>query len=124
MSTVILGATPVEFTSINRQEDPTPVVITALAPIGLTREDLVAALYLWAGEDPDELTDTDYVRYLIVSSIIDRGTLALATTKHEITQVRPGTDAHTWLLLCRTTIDTVFGALAPAVGSRVLAGVA
>lgn len=98
----------VEFRPVHRQCATDPVVVTITAPAGLSFNDVVAALYLWMGEDPDELADPEYVRYLVVSSVFDRGGSALADAKDEIATVRPGSDAHDWLTTCRQRAAEVF----------------
>jgi hypothetical protein len=76
------------------------------------------------------LDEDDYVRELVVESVVNGGLESIATAAGEMRQARPGTFEHDWLTTCRRAVVRVFGtpAAVPAqsrrTGRRALAGVA
>lgn len=128
MTTALFGTTPAEFTASNREwlERETPVMVTVTAPIELSFDDLVAALYQIPALDS---SDDKAVRLLIADAVFNEGTMSIARWRDEVAEIRRGTPEFRWLTECRSIITRVFGTPAAPARSksrspRVLAGVA
>lgn len=80
-----------------------PAVARVSVSVGLTREDLVAALYQWRYTATfEELGRRENVRQLVAEAVVNGGLLDLADRRDEVEAVRPGTAAAAWLDSCRT----------------------
>src|SRR5436309_779820 len=109
MITARLGNRSQTVMSATEHASNGPAVLTISAPIALSTEDLVAALYRWEGTAFDELDDDAYVRELVVESVVNGGLESIATAAGEMRQARPGTFAHDWLTTCQRAVARVFG---------------
>jgi hypothetical protein len=122
MTTALIGDKAVDFITSNREclrPGEQPVMLTITAPLELSYEDMVAALFLNDGMAPDELTDA-YVPVLVADAVYNEGLVALARARDDMDDAKPGTDKHEWLLDCHKAVTRVFGGptAAPAVRRR------
>jgi hypothetical protein len=111
MTTALFGNKPVDFRTSNRdclRPGEQPVMLTVTAPVELSYEDMVAALFLSDGIGADELTD-DYVPLLVADAVFNEGLTAISNARIDMADVKPGTDQHDWLTACRAAITRVFG---------------
>lgn len=90
-----------------------PVSVAVSVAVGLSTEDVVAALYLVGGWNvtADDLTDDTAVREYVADVLVNIGAWRLEEARHELVSgVRlPGTPDHEWETLCRRRAHEVFG---------------
>jgi hypothetical protein len=127
-TTALFGTAPAQFIPSNREclrPGEQPVMLTVTAPIPLSFDDMVAALFLCfdSSMNPAELAHDAFVRQLVAEGVYNEGLLALAHTRLDMADVEPGTEAHAWLTDCRAAITRVFGGpTKPAARRRTCAG--
>jgi hypothetical protein len=120
MTTALIGTTPVDFITNNREwmESDYPVKLTVTAPIEPSHEDMVAALYLcFPDMSTNELTD-DHVPVVVADGVFNEGLMAITNARHDMAEVKPGTPEHAWLTACRRAVDRVFGTQADTMPAR------
>lgn len=121
----------VEFTSLHREDNDTPVTTSVTVTMPMSVEDLAAALWILVtgGMTFEELTDDQVARELVLETVFAEGGLKLADARQAMSATRPRTTEHRLARQVQARAVEVFGT--PAVpapraragrGRRALAG--
>ncbi|MBP2340423.1 hypothetical protein JOF41_006601 [Saccharothrix coeruleofusca] len=106
------GVAVPEFTPSTRDglaEQPATLATLSLS-LPLSREELVAALFYWNSSDSAELVDDEYVRQLVVESVVNVGMGELTALCFEIDTAPLDDVTAEWLAYCRRRVAEVFPA--------------
>jgi hypothetical protein len=95
-------------------EEHEPVLVTVTAPVRLSLEDVVAALFDW-GMPQEELADDEYLRLLVAETVINRGGGEIEELRCRLGEQTLDAEETAYLAYCRDRAAAVF---APRVGSR------
>lgn len=113
-----MNGTAVRLPQAHRQQRRDPVLLTLSAPIELSFDDLVAALFVWEAVAWDEITDDTTARELIAEAVFNGGCLRVETARAQVLGIDahglPGDEAWEWLAFCRQRVTDLFGPAVPA----------
>jgi len=112
-----MNGTAVRFPQAHRQQRTDPVLVTVSAPIELSFDDLVAALFLWEPPTWDEITDDRAARELIAEAVFNLGCNGLEEARSALLNAEstalPGDDVWEWVAFCRQRVTDLFGPTVP-----------
>lgn len=95
-----------------------PVLVTMSAPIELSFDDLVAALFVWEPHSRADITDDRTARELIAEAVFNLGCGSLVTAREEVLAAEstavPGDVMWEWIEFCRQRVTDLFGTTVPA----------
>ncbi|WP_435581201.1 hypothetical protein [Amycolatopsis thermoflava] len=96
MVTARFGQMAVEF--VSGQDEPSQGVVFQVAPVLVSEDHLVAALWYFAAEgvEAEDLADTAYVREVAADVIVNAGWCAVAEACARLRGLDPGSAEHGW----------------------------
>lgn len=113
-----MGSAAVAFGTSHRQHRTDPVLTTVSAPIELSFDDLVAALFRWDPWSREEVADDRAARELVAESVFNFGCEGLEEARAAVltaeSTMLPGDAAWEWLAFCRQRVTELFGTAVPA----------
>lgn len=113
-----MGRAAVAFGTSHRQHRTDPVLVTVSAPIELSFDDLVAALFLWEPVSWEDIADDRTARELIAEAVFNVGCGGLDTARAAVLTTEstglPGEEMWEWLEFCRQRVTELFGPAVPA----------
>lgn len=115
MTTALLNDTPAEFVQANQGLSPNgPAVLTLLAPVALSLQDIVAVLYdMGDGLSADDLADDDYARHIIADFVFNAGLIEIDALRHAVAAIGPDHQGYRWLCYARRRAAQLFPDTAP-----------
>jgi hypothetical protein len=94
-----------------------PVLVTMSAPIELSFDDLVAALFVWEPHSRADIVDDRTARELIAEAVFNRGCNSLVTAREDVLAAEatalPGDVMWEWIEFCRQRVTDLFGTAVP-----------
>src|SRR4051812_10808227 len=90
----------VSFGISHRQQRTDPTLVTISAPIELSFDDLVAALYVWDPSSRSDIADDRTARELVAETVFNGGSEALDTARAAVVAAEsialPGDEVWEW----------------------------
>ena len=91
------------------------------APVRLSLEDVVAALFDW-GMPPEDLADDEFLRLLVAETVINRGSGVIEELRCRLGERTLDAEDTAYLEYCRDRATAVFAAPGVSVRGRQLVG--
>lgn len=125
-STACFGADEVAVTFPTSQYGGAARSIAFYAPIQLSEDDLVAALWVATsnGSTVEELANLAAVRTWVADAIVNVGLEEIDEARHVVADLVPGTEDHAWLQEVQGAVRRAFSSVLPGPARRTLVGAA
>jgi hypothetical protein len=113
MTTALLNNAPVEFVPAHYPH--TPAVVTVVAPIALSADDVVTLLYQVSdGLTADDLADDADLRHLVADLAVNGSLHELGEARCRVAAIRPGQPGHDTVIYLRRRVAEIFPAVRAA----------